>query len=494
MDPKGETRAGQLTAIAVENDTMTAEEIGKMDRKALEELALRLLREAAAGRERESGESPVTNHHIDELRKRAEAATKVTRDQIRTMPPEKVLELFYELQVHQIELEMTIEELTRLQSELYRAHSASEFERRRLEAVLDATPQATVLVDSASHDVFYVNKAARELYDADYSGMSAENFAERIRARLPDGTPVLPGALSKDCLPGEGRTIYNQEMIVRRADGLDVPVLVSAAMVANHYDNPAWVVVTVIDITERKRLETDLRRRADDLASVNSELETFSYSVAHDLRNPLQVLTGLVHILIEDYSERLDPELQGYLSRIRSGTERMRSIIEDMLALAKISRQEIEPVEVDLSELARLSAGELAAANPGCRIEVKIEKGLKAKADVRLMSVAMGNLLGNAWKFSGRKEKPVIEFGSFTRNGQTVYFVRDNGAGFDMAFKDSLFKPFVRLHSDKDFKGTGVGLAIVERVISRHQGRIWATGEPGKGATFYFTLSSETGK
>ncbi len=245
-----------------------------------------------------------------------------------------------------------------------------------------------------------------------------------------------------------------------------------------------------IDISDRKKYEENLRRRTEELTNLNSELETFSYSVAHDLRNPLNVIKGYSEFLIEDCAEALDEDCKEYISQIKNSIIRMNSIIDDMLALSKISRQEMDIVTVDLSELAIKAIEELRDSQPDRPVNVDIKNGLIIKADKRLISVALGNLLGNAWKYTGKVSDPKIEFGSFTKDGQIIYYVRDNGAGFDMSKAKDLFVPFKRLHTDKEFKGTGIGLAIVERAISRHGGKIWAEGEPGKGAIFYFTLQN----
>jgi signal transduction histidine kinase len=237
-----------------------------------------------------------------------------------------------------------------------------------------------------------------------------------------------------------------------------------------------------------KTVNANLENTIHELAAANKELESFSYSVAHDLRNPLKVISGFADFLIEDYAERLDEEGKNYLYKIKSGTERMNSIIDDILALSKISRQEMEIVDLDLSEMAQLSINELSGANPDRKVEINIQKGLKARADARLMSVTLGNLLGNAWKYTGKTEHPKIEFGSFEKDGQIVYYVKDNGVGFDMRQANKLFAPFQRCHSEKEFKGTGIGLAIVERAIKRHGGNVWTEGEVDNGAIFYFTL------
>ncbi|MDG5814673.1 ATP-binding protein [Chitinispirillales bacterium ANBcel5] len=240
------------------------------------------------------------------------------------------------------------------------------------------------------------------------------------------------------------------------------------------------------------RIAEELKRRREaeaSLLSANKELEAFSYSVAHDLRNPLRSIRGIADIIIEDCSQELSEECQDYFRMIHSGAQRMNTIIDDMLALSKISRKQMDISELDLSEMVRSAIGQLKAEHPDRVVTVSIEEGLRVRADRQLMSVALTNLLSNAWKYTAKTERPRVEFGSFVKeNEQRVFFIRDNGAGFDMKHAQKLFAPFQRLHADSDFKGTGVGLAIVERVIMRHGGSVWAESESGKGATFFFTL------
>lgn len=298
----------------------------------------------------------------------------------------------------------------------------------------------------------------------------------------PEHTPADIDAINQLRTSGKAAP-YEKQYVLR--DGTRPWVLLYDVMIPGETDQ---VFAFILDISERKHLEEQLEERIDDLASVNKELESFSYSVAHDLRNPLRVIRGFIEFLAEDCGDVLNEVCRGYMQRIDEGAQRMNSIIDDILALSRISRQETEFVTVDLSHLARLSIEELRRNNPDHSVEVVIHEGLSAQADARLMSLTLGNLLGNAWKYSSKTDHPRIEFGAFDRDGSRVYFVKDNGAGFDMNQADKLFAPFKRLHSEKEFSGTGVGLAIVERAIMRHGGKIWAEGEVGKGATFYFTL------
>ena len=202
------------------------------------------------------------------------------------------------------------------------------------------------------------------------------------------------------------------------------------------------------------------------------------------------VIKGFADLIIEDCADSLSQDCREYADTIKKHTARMNSIIDDILALFKISRQEMELSKLDLSEMARLTIKELQSSQPDRSVEVKIQDGLKTEGDARLVSVALGNLLGNAWKYTSKVDHPVIEFGAIKKDGKTIYYVKDNGAGFDMSKADKLFVPFQRLHTEQDFKGTGVGLAIVDKTIKRHNGNVWAEGEVGKGATFYFSLGT----
>lgn len=242
------------------------------------------------------------------------------------------------------------------------------------------------------------------------------------------------------------------------------------------------MAVSLLDLDER------LRRRQADLERANKELEAFSYSVSHDLRAPLRGIDGFSLALMEDYAESLPPEAQHYLQRVRAAAQRMGQLIDDLLQLSRLNRGEIRRESVDLSGMAQEVAAELSRANPGREVEVSIAHGLRAGGDGRLLRIVMENLLGNAWKFTTRSEHPRVEIGALEQEGETVFFVRDNGAGFDMRRADQLFTPFKRLHHDKEYPGTGIGLAIVQRVIHRHGGRVWAKGEVNRGATFFFTV------
>jgi signal transduction histidine kinase len=242
------------------------------------------------------------------------------------------------------------------------------------------------------------------------------------------------------------------------------------------------------EIEERKRAEEETLRVNREVVAANKELETFSYSVSHDLRAPLRTIDGFSHALLEDCADRLDDAGKTHLNRIRAATQRMGSLIDDLLNLSRLSRTEMHRQSLDISALACSIASDLQKAQPERRIELRIEDGLKTTADPGLLRVVLENLLSNAWKFTSKQESARIEFGMARGNGAPAYFVRDDGVGFDPAYADRLFGAFQRLHATTDFAGTGVGLATVQRIVHRHGGRIWAESAVGQGATFYFTI------
>ena len=265
--------------------------------------------------------------------------------------------------------------------------------------------------------------------------------------------------------------------------------------------NDTETVEFVLDISERKGAEEEVHRlnsqlerrvaeRTAELEEANRELEAFSYSVSHDLRAPLRGVDGFSQALFEDYHDELDTNAQRYLERIRAGAKRMGNLIDDMLAFSRTSRMNLNRTTVDLSEIASAAGRELERQQPERTVEFEVQPGLSANGDSKQLRIVLDNLLGNAWKFTRGRDPAVIEFGLHENGEEAAYFVKDNGSGFSMKYADKLFVPFQRLHG-REFEGSGVGLATVQRVIHKHGGRVWATSEPEQGATFYFTLPSD---
>jgi light-regulated signal transduction histidine kinase (bacteriophytochrome) len=239
-------------------------------------------------------------------------------------------------------------------------------------------------------------------------------------------------------------------------------------------------------------LEARVEQRTAELVVANKNLEAFTYSVAHDLRSPLRTLSGYSEALREDYGDRLDETGRWYTERIEAATERMGALIDDLLNLSQVSRAEMSLGPVDLSTEVAAIAGELQTREPGRRVRFALQDGVWVNADRTLIRTVLQNLVENAWKYTAKRDDATIEFGTTAaEDARVCCYVRDNGAGFDPAFRGKLFQPFQRLHAVTEFPGTGIGLASVRRIIERHGGRVWAEGAVGRGATFYFTLDAK---
>ena len=276
--------------------------------------------------------------------------------------------------------------------------------------------------------------------------------------------------------------------------GSDLPVFVLASGVAVSLLLFGITLLLVRSRTLAERASKDLEDANRELEGTNRELEAFSYSVSHDLRAPLRSIDGFSRILLEDYADRLDEEGEDYLGRVRGASKHMGTLIEDLLDLSRVSRGPLRREVIDLSAMARDIVKKLERSHPERRVKFVAQEGVVAFGDANLLAVALENLLGNAWKFTSKRDEATIEFGAVPHGGGGVaYYVRDDGAGFDPRYADKLFGAFQRLHGLEEFEGTGIGLATVARIVHRHGGRVWAESEVGEGATFCFTLGGRQG-
>ena len=326
--------------------------------------------------------------------------------------------------------------------------------------------------------------ARQELIGTDFSGY----FTEPAKARAGYQQVFREGA------------VQDYALEVRHRDGHHTPVLYNASVYRDAAGRVLGVFAAARDVTERRRVEEALRQlndeleqrvaaRTAELAASNKELEAFAYSVSHDLRAPLRAMDGFSQAVLEDYGDRLGADGKSHLQRVRAASQRMAELIDGMLSLSRTTRSEMRRARVNLSELAEAVALDLRKTAPTRDVEFAINPGLIVNGDLNLVRAVLENLLGNAWKFTSKHPRARIAVGAMQRDGETVYFVRDDGAGFDPAYTHNLFGVFRRLHAAVEFEGTGVGLATVQRIIHRHGGRVWAEGAVEKGATFYFTLA-----
>lgn len=365
-----------------------------------------------------------------------------------------------------------------------------------LRTVLDNLPHGISVVDDALGLVLY-NEAFLELLGLPRELAEAGRFDELIRhnARRGEYGPGDPEALTEERL-ALMRRFEPHHFTRTRPDGTVLDIIGRPISIEGH---TAGFVSAFIDITHHKRAEEVIRSlnaeleqrvaaRTAELEAANRQLAAFNSSVSHDLRAPLRAIGGYLGMLREDLPEPLGEASRALFARIGGAIERMTSIIDDLLALSRVGQGALQTARVDLSRLAREVSTEIADAEPDCRADWRIAEAVEACADAGLLRFALDNLMRNAWKYSSKAEQPCIEFGCREEDGLSVYFVRDNGVGFDMASAKGLFGPFVRLHDRREFEGTGLGLTIVDQVIRRHGGRVWAEAAPGKGATFLFTL------
>jgi len=331
-----------------------------------------------------------------------------------------------------------------------------------------------------------VGYSTDELYRLTYTNLTPEKWHLKEAKIIAD--QVLQRGYSD---------VYEKEYITK--GGITIPIEVRTYLIRDEKGENAGMWAIIRNISERKKaeeeiqqlnqtLESKVEERTAQLADANKELESFSYSVSHDLRTPLRALDGFSLAVLEDYGSIMDHNGKHYLNRIREASQKMAQLIDAMLILSRVTKAEMNRSTVNLSELAENIAGELSANEPDRKVTWKIASGMVVSADQILIKSVMENLMNNAWKFTAKQSRSTIEVGKLVQGENDVFYVKDDGAGFDMKFASKMFGPFQRFHSNTEFEGTGIGLATVSRIINKHGGRIWAESEPEKGATFYFTL------
>jgi PAS domain S-box-containing protein len=376
-------------------------------------------------------------------------------------------------------------------TEVQRAADALRQSEEKFSKVFHASPDWIIVVRMEDGLILDANEGFVRL-----SGYSAEEAIGRTTVEL--GLWAHPEKRSRFLAELKARgSVSDYEFEVRRKDGALRDMLTSSVVI--DIGGTPCLISIARDVTDQRRAEEEIRNlnveleqrvrsRTAELEAAVRELESFSYSVSHDLRAPLRAIAGYARLIEEDYARQIGPEGRAQLDRIISNAIRMGELIDDMLDFARIGRVELKRVPVDMAGLAREALGELSEAGAGRTVDVRIGPMPAVRADRSLLRQVWLNLLGNALKFTRRRERAVIEAGGAVEAGEAHFFVRDNGAGFDMTYADKLFRVFQRLHRDTAFEGTGVGLAIVARVVQRHGGRVWAEGVPEQGATFHFTL------
>jgi PAS domain S-box-containing protein len=387
-------------------------------------------------------------------------------------------------------------------TERMQAEEALKESEIRYRSVIATMAEGIVVQDADAQISAFNSSALKILGLTEDQLLGRTSMDPRWRAVHDDGSP-FPG----DAHPGvvslrTGKSVSNVVMGVHRPDDSLVWISInSEPLLREGGDMPIGSVASFTDITERRKAEQELEQyrnhlevmvseRTAALEVANKELEAFSYSVSHDLRSPLRSIDGFSHALIEDYSEVIDGAGNNFLHRIRDNAQHMGKLIDAILSLSRVTRSDFNPEVVDLSALAHETINKYQDDEPERKVDIQIMPNIKQMADKSLVGIVLDNLLGNAWKYTGKVDNARIEFGTIEKDNRTIYYVSDNGAGFDMKYVNKLFGAFQRLHKPEEFEGTGIGLVTVSRIVRRHGGEVWAEAKPDQGATFSFTLNA----
>jgi len=370
-------------------------------------------------------------------------------------------------------------------------------EKQRLQITLESITDA-VITTNRSGEIDYINPVAEKLTGWNNNNGKGKPLSTIYKIHDEVSGRVMDDHLT-DCLENGNVLHSGPHAMLTTCNGSELAIEDTVAPIQDHNKNTIGVILVFCDVTERKaskkellehryNLERLVSRRTQELETLNKELESFSYSVSHDLRAPLRSIDGFSRVLQEDCADQINDEGKSFLKRIRNSVQRMGALIDDLLMLSRTTRRAFTPVMINLSEQAEKIMAQLCASKPERDVDLVIQTGMEVYADPGLIETVLENLLGNAWKYTSKQEHPRIEMGQIVKGGEQAIYIRDNGVGFDMNYAKKLFGAFQRLHSSDDFPGTGIGLATVERIINRHSGRIWAEAAVNEGATFYFVL------